>query len=84
MLASVTRFVERKLKLKVNDQKSRVVLTSRCKFLGFSFRGGELQWHLDALKKFKYKVRQLTGRTREISMDKLIGELTQYLRGWVD
>ena len=38
VLRSVTRFVEQKLKLKVNDQKSRVVPTSKSKFLGFTFR----------------------------------------------
>ena len=84
VLASITRFVERKLKLKVNDQKSCVVPVNRCKFLGFSFRGNHLKIHPDALSKFKYKVRKLTGRTRGISMDALIRELTVYLRGWIN
>lgn len=84
VLASVTRFVERKLKLKVNDQKSRIVPTSKCKFLGFSFRGNEIVWHPDALVKFKRNVRAITGRSRGISMSQKVKELTVYLRGWVN
>ncbi len=84
VLSSVTHFVEHKLKLKVNDQKSRVVPVSKSKFLGFSFVGKKLVWHDDALAKFKYKVRRLTGRTHGISMDILIHELTVYLRGWIN
>ena len=84
VLASVTRFVERKLKLKVNDQKSQVVPISKSKFLGFSFRGKKLVWHEDALIKFKYHVRRLTSRTRGISMERCIKELTVYLRGWIN
>ena len=53
VLQSITQFVERKLKLEVNDQKSRVVPTSQCKFLGFTFRGTNLKWHNDSLVKFK-------------------------------
>jgi RNA-directed DNA polymerase len=48
VLKSITRFVERKLKLKVNDQKSRVGPTSKSKFLGFTFRGKFIAWHADA------------------------------------
>ena len=84
VLASITRFVERKLKLKVNEQKSQVVPTSRCKFLGFSFHGKELVWHVDVLPKFKRRVRQLTNRSQGKSMERIIKELTTYLRGWVN
>lgn len=84
VLASVTRFVERKLKLKVNDTKSRVVKTSQCKFLGFSFHGSTLVWHEKSLAQFKYRVRKLTGRSRGVSMDNTIRGLTQYLRGWIN
>ena len=84
VLASVTRFVERKLKLKVNEHKSRVVPTSQCKFLGFSFHGSSLVWHPDALLKFKREIRKLTGRSRGISTAKLLKELTVYMRGWIN
>jgi RNA-directed DNA polymerase len=84
VLASVTRFVERKLKLKVNEQKSQVVPTSRSKFLGFSFRGKELVWHADSLAKFKRKVRKLTNRSQGKSMRVIIQKLTMFLRGWIN
>lgn len=83
-LKSIARFVERKLKLKVNDQKSRVVPVSQCKFLGFTFYGKNLKWHNDAVKKFKHNVKQLTGRSKGIAMEKRIKDLTVYLRGWIN
>ena len=84
VLASITRFIERKLKLKVNDRKSQVVPTSQCQFLGFGFRGSQLVWSESALHQFNYRVRQLTGRSRGISMETKIQELTRYLRGWIN
>lgn len=84
VLASITGFVERKLKLKVNDHKSRVVPTNRCKFLGFSFHGVDLVWHADAVAKFKRQVRLLTNRSQGKSMNNVIRKLTIYLRGWIN
>lgn len=84
VLTSVTNFVERKLKLKVNEQKSRVVKTHQCKFLGFSFTGKHIDWHPKALAKFKYNVKAITGRSRGVSFAVMIKELTQYLRGWIN
>lgn len=84
VLKSVTRFVERKLKLKVNDQKSRVVPTSKSKFLGFTFRGKSIVWHPDAEHKFKREIKNLTGRSSGKSMKKIIHELTVYMRGWIN
>lgn len=84
VMASIKRFVERKLNLKVNDTKSQVVPVSQCKFLGFSFRGATVVWHDNALHQFKHRVRQITGRSRGISMKEKVKELTVYLRGWIN
>lgn len=84
VLKSVTRFIEHKLKLKVNDQKSRVVPTSKSKFLGFTFRGKSVDWHRDAERKFKREIKTLTGRSSGKSMRKLIQKLTVYMRGWIN
>lgn len=84
VLASITRFVERKLKLKVNEQKSKVVRTSCCRFLGFSFHGTNLVWHENAVTTFKRNVLQLTNRSQGKSMKSVIRELTRYLRGWIN
>lgn len=67
VMASIKRFIECKLKLKVNDAKSQVVPVSQCKFLGFTFRGSKLAWHEKALQQFKYRVRQITGRISYIT-----------------
>ena len=84
VFASITRFIERRLKLKVNDQKSQVVPTSRCKFLGFSFHGKNLVWHDKALAKFKREVRTRTNRSQGKSVQAIIQNLTVYLRGWIN
>ena len=84
VLKSITNFIERKLKLKVNDQKSRVVPTSQCKFLGLSFRGAKIKWHDDSIEKFKREIKRLTGRSMGISMEKKVKQLSVYLRGWIN
>ena len=84
VMASITQFIERKLKLKVNDTKSQVAPINQCKFLGFTFHGKKLVWHDKALQQFKHRVKEITGRSRGISMEKKIHELTQYLRGWIN
>lgn len=85
-LASVTRFVERKLRLKVNGEKSAVDRPWKRKFLGFSFtvhRQPLRRIASAALERFKTKVRELTRRTRGGSLEELIGRLASYLRGWL-
>lgn len=84
VLASITRFVEKRLKLKVNDQKSQVVPVTESKFLGFSFKGRNVICHPKALDKFKRQVRYLTNRTWGVSMNTKIEKLGVYLRGWMN
>ena len=84
VLESVTHFVEKKLKLKVNERKSQVVPTSKSKFLGFTFHGKSIIWHSDAERKFRNEIKSLTGRSRGISVSKLMKELTTYMRGWIN
>ena len=84
VMVSITHFIERKLKLKVNTTKSQVAPINHCKFLGFSFLGKKLVWHNKVLDQFKCRVREITGRSRGISMERKILELTRYLRGWIN
>jgi RNA-directed DNA polymerase len=84
VMANITRFIERKLKLKVNTSKSQVAPINQCKFLGFSFFGKKLVWHDKVLQQFKHRVREITGRSRGISMERKVHELTLYLRGWIN
>jgi RNA-directed DNA polymerase len=82
---SITGFITRRLKLKVNEQKSAVARPADRKFLGFSLtRAHEPKRRIavKALERFKGKVRELTGRTRGISIEQMTKELSSYLRGW--
>ena len=82
--ASVTRYLTRELKLAVNEQKSRVVKTNDCEFLGFTFRGTKLRWSDQAFADFKHNVRKLTGRSWGVSMAYRLDRLTRYVRGWMN
>ena len=82
---SITDFITRRLKLKVNEQKSAVARSAERKFLGFSFtqaREPKRRIATKAVVRFKQKVRELTGRTRGISLERMTKELATYLRGW--
>jgi len=52
--------------------------------MGFTFHGKELVWHASALQQFKYRVKEITGRSRGVSMERKVVELTVYLRGWIN
>ena len=85
-LASVTRFVEQTLRLKVNASKSAVDRPWRRKFLGFSFtatREAKRRIAPASVERFKSKIRELTRRTRGGDMEQVIGRLASYLRGWL-
>jgi RNA-directed DNA polymerase len=81
--ASLTAYLARRLKLPVNEHKSRVAPIDECVFLGFTFRRGRLRWSEAAFEDFKHRVRQLTGRSWGVSMPYRLAKLAQYLRGWM-
>ena len=80
---SITAYLARRLRLPVNEQKSRVAPIDECEFLGFTFRKGKLRWSGSAFEDFKHRVRQLTGRSWGVSMAWRFHKLAQYLRGWM-
>jgi RNA-directed DNA polymerase len=85
VMASVERFLTKRLKLKVNKAKSAVAKPSVRKFLGFSFTDGKEPRRCiapQALARFKSRVRELTRRTRGASLGQIIEELSRYLVGW--
>src|SRR6267142_126011 len=84
VMESVKRFLTQKLRLKVNEAKSAVARPEERKFLGFSISndGSERRIAPKALDKFKTLVRDKTRRTRGISLQQLIEDLTPYLIGW--
>lgn len=84
VMSSVTRFLNRRLKLTVNTEKSQVVKIHKSQFLGFTFRGKYLQVHPKSLQRFKRKVRELSSRTWGVAMKTKIAKLSRYLRGWIN
>lgn len=81
ILRSVRRFLADKLKLIVNDAKSRVVKLAGASFLGFEIVRRRVRWTEKSRKKFKAKVKLITRRTRGHSPKSVIAELEQYVRG---
>jgi RNA-directed DNA polymerase len=86
VMKSVSRFVEKKLRLKVNRAKSKVDRVSKRDFLGFRILdGGETQLRIasERLKRFKDRVRRITGRNRGVSLGTVLEELGRYTDGWL-
>jgi RNA-directed DNA polymerase len=86
VMESLARFITMKLKLKVNAQKSAVARPWGRKFLGFSFTNEQAPRRRIAPKavdRFKERVRELTRRTRGISIERMAEDLSRYLRGWI-
>lgn len=89
VLDSITKFIEKKLGLKVNAEKSKVTRPTQTKYLGFSFwatKGGK--WkpkpHIKSYQKLKRKLKQLTNRSWSISLDNRIKQINYVVRGWVN
>src|ERR1700740_1536026 len=85
VMASLTRFIEGRLKLQINAEKSAVARPWQRSFLGFTVRNDPAFRRCiadKAVARFKHRVRELTGRYRGVSLEQMIGELVPYLRGW--
>lgn len=84
-MANVQCFIEGKLRLKVNEQKSAVDRPWNRKFLGFSFthhKEPKVRIAKTSLQRMKKKIREITSRKMPYSMDYRIQKLNQYLIGW--
>jgi group II intron reverse transcriptase/maturase len=81
---SISKFITEKLKLKVNEQKSKVCPSNQTKFLGYTIRlHGDLRLADSSLARFKSKIREITKRNRGRSFSRIVSELNLYLRGWL-
>ena len=88
VMTSIGKFIEDKLKLKLNGEKSAVDRSWKRKFLGFSFIGGlktkpRIRIAKKSIEKFKERIRQITKRTRGVSLKQVVNEMNLYLRGWL-
>ncbi len=87
-MKSVVSFLEGKLKLKVNLEKSAVASAIRRKFLGFSFyftkNGARIRVHPKSYARLKAKIKGITGRSNAKSGRVRIDELNKAIHGWVN
>ena len=84
VMQSITRFVEVRLKLVVNRQKSQAAPLSACTFLGFQIRRGRIVWTDKAQKRFTERIQEITGRSRGVSTFCMLRELRRYVVGWMN
>ena len=82
-MESITRFLERRLKLAVNQGKSKAASTHESVFFGFIFKDVKIRWSDKAFAESKRRIKKLTGRSWGISMEYRFARLTEYLRGWM-
>jgi RNA-directed DNA polymerase len=84
VMESIGKFIEGRLKLKINRQKSKVVPSGETKFLGYRLvKDGILTISPINIVRLKDKVRKITKRNRGVSFTRVITELNSVLRGWL-
>ena len=85
VMKSIRTFIEKKLRLKVNEKKSTVDRPWNCKFLGFSFTSNKepkIRIAKQSIKRMKGKIREITSRSKPFPMELRIQKLNRYLIGW--
>jgi RNA-directed DNA polymerase len=84
VLASLPKFLETKLRLRVNREKIAAAYVTERKFLGHRLLpGGRLGIAPKSLDRAKQKIRELTRRNRGVSLGRVVSELNSFLTGWV-
>jgi len=84
VMKSISQFIERKLKLKVNQTKSAVAKVEERKFLGYQItQSGKLWLSAPSIAKLKIRVKAITKRNRGVKLERVIDELKSYLTGWM-
>lgn len=83
VMESITRFIEKKLKLHVNREKSAVRKLSETRYLGFRIRGRQIWWSERSEERFRSEIRRLTNRSWGISMRERLRRLSRYIIGWL-
>ena len=90
VMESITTFITKKLKLKVNVEKSKIARPNEIKYLGFGFykKINQKIWrpkpHIKSMEKFKNKLHEILIRSRSMSLDKRLLKLKQLIYGWVN
>ena len=88
VMQTVTRYIENKLGLIVNTEKSKVARPNEIKYLGFGFYNKKGMWrpkpHLKSVQKFTLKLKDITNRSDAVSISEKIIKLNQVIRGWIN
>ena len=90
VMYSITDWIERKLGLKVNAEKTHITRPSKLKYLGFGFykdsktKKWKCRPHKDSVQKFKRKLKTLTDRSRSMSFGVRVQQLNWAIRGWIN
>lgn len=82
VMEEVREYLEGRLKLLVNQDKSKVAALDECAFLGFTVKGKQIRLSDKAAKRFKSRIQEITSRSRGISMKQRLLELERYCVGW--
>jgi group II intron reverse transcriptase/maturase len=82
VMAKVSQFIEKKLKLKVNQEKSQVALSDKVKFLGFTVVNGTIAIAHKALQTAMEKVKALTPRGTHKALEPALDKINQWYVGW--
>ncbi|CEY07080.1 reverse transcriptase/maturase%2C group FT II introns [Streptococcus pneumoniae] len=88
VMYSVSRFIEKRLGLKVNMTKTKITRPRELKYLGFGFWKSSDGWksrpHQDSVRRFKFKLKKLTQRKWSIDLTRRIEQLNLSIRGWIN
>ena len=88
VMTTITNFIENKLGLIVNVEKSKIAKPNEIKYLGFGFYNNKGKWrpkpHLKSVQKFESKLKDITSRSDAISIADKIVKLNQVIRGWIN
>jgi RNA-directed DNA polymerase len=83
VFASLCRFIEQKLHLQINREKSAVRPVWQLSFLSFSFRSGKVKVSEESLAEFKYKLKELSKRNWSVRMEYRLFQIRRYIKGWM-
>ena len=88
VMYSITNWIERKLGLKVNAEKTKITPPSKLKYLGFGFWKSKDGWkaipHKDSVARFKRKIKAICKRKWSIDLTYRINKLNAVIRGWIN
>ena len=90
VMESITNFIEKKLRLKVNKSKSKVALYNEVKYLGFGFYHSpqhkqiRMRVHEKSIQRIKTKIKELTKRSWSVKLDVRLLKLKQVIIGWIN